>query len=154
MPRFTALLFLLATALALGACTHKAMDSTPEGAVRSWLDAMEAAADDPQSAKEAYAMLGPKAKHNLESRAERASRIQGRHVEGEDMLATGRFGLRFRPESLKATITGDDASVDVYGADPTNQHAVVACHREGEHWKVEPALPEQADLPRRPDAGL
>ncbi len=138
----------------LVACTHKAADATPEGAVRSWLDAMESAADDPQSAKDAYAMLGPKAKHNLEGRAERASRIQGRHVEGEDMLATGRFGLRFRPESMKATITGDDASVDVYGADPSTQHAVVACHREGEHWKVEPALPEQADLPHRPDAGL
>ncbi|CAN5543299.1 hypothetical protein BH09MYX1_BH09MYX1_39240 [soil metagenome] len=138
--------------VALGACTHRAADATPEGAVREWIDKMEAAADEPEAAKAAYQLLGPKAKKNLGERAERASRIQGRHVEGEDMLATGRFGLRFRPQTMKATITGDDAQVDVYGADPS-QHALVSCHREGDHWRVEPSLPDQAELPHRPDGG-
>lgn len=143
----------LALALTLAACSHKPVDATPEGAVRAWIDKMESAADDPEAAKAAYELLGPKAKQNLKDRAERASRIQGRHVDAQDMLATGRFGLRFRPESMKATITGDDATVDVSGPDGT-QHAIVSCHREGEHWRVEPALPDQAELPRRPDAGM
>ena len=146
------LLYLVCAVLA--GCTHKPADATPEGAVREWIDKMEAAADDAESAKAAYEMLGPKAKRNLADRAERASRIQGRHGEAEDMLATGRFGLRFRPESMHATITGDDATVDVVGPDPIAQHAVVSCHREGEHWRVEPELPDQADLPHRPDAGM
>ena len=150
--RLSILAFVLASS-ALAGCSHKPADATPEGAVREWIDKMESAADDPEAAKDAYELLGPKAKQNLAARAERASRIQGRHVDAEDMLATGRFGLRFRPESMKATITGDDASVDVVGADPS-QHAVVSCHREGEHWRVEPALPDQAELPHRPDAGM
>ncbi len=145
--------WLVAFAILTG-CTHKSADATPEGAVREWIDLMEGAADDPTAAKEAFALLGPSAKKNLKDRAERASRIQGRHVEAEDMLATGRFGLRFRPVAMKATITGDDATVDVTGSDPSTQHALVSCHREGEHWRVEPELPEQAELPKRHDGGM
>lgn len=150
MRRIVALAFLLA----LLACRHKEADATPEGAVRAWLDLMEGAAEDPQAAKQAFAMLGPKARHNLEARAERASRILGRHVEPEDMVAWGRFGLRFHPDAMATTITGDDAAVTVTGADPTNQRVVLACHRDGEHWRIEPDLPEQAELPHRPDAGM
>lgn len=143
---------LLLLFLTIAGCTHKSADSTPEGAVREWIERMESAGEDPSSAKAAYELLGPTAKKNLRDRAERASRIQGRHVEAEDMLATGRFGLRFRPVNMRATLHGDDAEVDVEGSDPS-QHAVVSCHREGEHWRVEPALPEQAELPKRPDGG-
>lgn len=147
MRRLLVLLCLL-----LAACSRKAPDATPEGALREWLDHMEASVDDPREAHPAYALLGPQARKNLEDRAERASRVQGRRVDPEDMLATGRFGLRFRPQSMKATITGDDASVEVVGDDPT-ERAVVLCHKEGDVWRVEPVLPALLDLPRRPDGG-
>lgn len=138
--------------LVLAACSRKAPDGTPEGALREWLDHMEASVDDPREAHAAYALLGPQARKNLEDRAERASRVQGRRVDPEDMLATGRFGLRFRPQSMRATITGDDASVEVVGDDPT-ERAVVLCHKEGDAWRVEPVLPPLVELPRRPDGG-
>lgn len=136
----------------LAACSRRAPDATPEGALREWLDHMEASVDDPREAHAAYALLGPQARKNLEDRAERASRVQGRRVDPGDMLATGRFGLRFRPQSMRATITGDDATVEVVGDDPA-ERATVRCRKEGEAWRVEPSLPDLLDLPRRPDGG-
>jgi len=151
--RLRALRRLLVTLLfVMAACSRKAPDATPEGALREWLDHMEASVDDPREAHAAYGLLGPQARKNLEDRAERASRVQGRRVDPEDMLATGRFGLRFRPQTMRATITGNDATVEVTGDDLAD-HAVVQCHKEGDAWRVEPALPDLLELPRRPDGG-
>jgi len=145
-------LLIAVSLLLIAACSRKAADATPEGALREWLDHMEASVDDPREAHAAYGLLGPQARKNLEDRAERASRVQGRRVDPEDMLATGRFGLRFRPQSMQATITGNDATVEVVGDDPA-ERAVVRCHKEGDAWRVEPALPDLLELPRRPDGG-
>jgi hypothetical protein len=115
---------------------------------------METSTEDPRAMREAYALLGPTARANLEERAQRASRVQGSRVEPYQMLAEGRFGLKFRPKSMAVTAQGDRATVDVVGADPVEDRAAVHCAREGPSWRVEPELPEIAAPVRRPDGGL
>jgi hypothetical protein len=138
----------LATALLPG-CSRSAPDATPEGAVRLWLDRMEASTDDPHAMRDAYELLGPVARANLEERARRTSQLQGHHVDPPEMLAEGRFGLRFRPKSMRASVVGDRATVDVLGSDPTTQHASVRCVHEQTGWRVEPELPEPVAAPKR-----
>lgn len=135
------------------ACSRPAPDATPEAAVHLWLERMEASGEDRRAAREAYALLGPKARANLEERAARASKVQGRTVEPHEMLAEGRFGLRFRPKTMTAAIQGSDAVVEVRGSSPETEHATVRCHLEGNGWRIEPGLPEIAPLVRREDGG-
>ncbi len=140
----------LAVALGLGlvslagaGCSRPPLDSTPDGAVKLFLDDMEAAGDDDlQAMRRAFDLLGPAARANLEERARRTSELQGRHVEAWQMLAAGRFGLAFRPKSMRATTVGDRATVEVVGADPQSEHASVVCVHEPGGWRVEPGLPE------------
>jgi hypothetical protein len=134
-------------------CSRPAPDATPEGVVRLWLDRMESSAEDPKATSEAYLLLGPRARSNLEERAERASRGQGRRFEPYEMLAEGRFGLRFRPKMMTSRIDGDTAWVEVKG-DGADEHATVKCAREGAAWRVEPDLPDIVVPNRRSDAGL
>jgi hypothetical protein len=126
----------------LVACSHPAPDSTPEGAVRAFLDVMEGAADDPALARRAYELLGPAARANLGERAHRTSQLQGRQVEPSTMLAAGFFGVAFRPKVMRATVVGDRATVDVFGEDAQHEHATVACVHEPPGWRIEPGLPE------------
>jgi hypothetical protein len=135
--------------LLVSACSRVAPDSTPDGAVRLWLEKMEAAAEDPRAIKDAYALLGPAARANLAERARRTSQLQGRRVEPWQMLADGHFGLRFKPKAMKASTVGDRATVDVTGNDPASEHASVRCVREGGAWRIEPEIPELIVQPRR-----
>jgi hypothetical protein len=160
-------------AAALAACTRAAPDATPEGAVRLWLDRMESATEDPRATRDAYALLGPAARANLEERAQRASRVQGRRVEPFEMLAEGRFGLKFRPKAMVTRIEPaangvERATVEVTGHEPLTEHAIVHCARETEPrepvspgeggregsrgWRVEPELPDVIALPKRGEA--
>lgn len=133
----------LAFAFVLAGCTRAAPDATPDGAVRLFVDRMETSADDPRAMREAYALLGPRARQNLKERAERASRGQGRRYEPWEMLAEGRFGLKFRPKQMTSKIEGDAADVDVRGDAPEDR-ATVHCIREGASWRIELELPERA----------
>ena len=144
---------LLATVLFAGTgCSRAAPDATPEGVVRLWLERMESAAEDSRAMKEAYVLLGPRARANLKERAERASRGQGRRYEAHEMLAEGRFGLRFRPKAMTTKIEGDEAWVEVKGDGP-EERAIVKCTREGEAWRIEPELPDVVAPARRMDGG-
>jgi hypothetical protein len=124
------------------ACSRPPPDSTPDGAVRIFLDEMEAAQDDARETRHAYDMLGPAARANLEERARHTRDLQGRQVEPWDMLASGRFGVAFRPKAMRAKVVGDRASVEVLGADPQNERATVVCVREARGWRIEPELPQ------------
>jgi hypothetical protein len=136
-------LALAAPLLAASACSHPPPDGTPDGAVRLFLDDMEAASDDPRVMKRAYDLLGPAARANLEERAHHASQLQGRQVAPWDMLAAGRFGLAFRPKTMRYTIVGDRATVEVAGADAAQgERASAVCVREAGGWRIEPGLPE------------
>jgi hypothetical protein len=142
VSRASALAFGLAL-LAGPSCSRPPPDSSPDGAVRLFLEDMEAADDDDaQAMRRAYDLLGPAARANLDERARRTSELQGRHVEAWQMLAAGRFGLAFRPKSMRTTTVGDRATVEVVGADPQNEHASVVCVHEPLGWRVEPGLPE------------
>jgi hypothetical protein len=145
-----------AAALALvvaAACSHPAPDATPEAAVRAWLEHMEDSMGSPTEAREAFALLGPKARENLAARSVRASQVEGRRAQAFEMLAEGRFGLRFRPKSLHATVKGTDAVVDVLGDDPGTEHARVTCVKEDGAWRIEPELPDVPPPLRRRDGG-
>lgn len=139
-------------ALVLVACRHPAPDATPEGAVRAWLDRMEASDTDPRALREAYALLSPAAQANLEERAGRASQIEGHRVEPWAMVAEGRFGMRFRPKGMVAQVDGDTATVAVTGEDSRTESARVRCTKvpgPPPGWRVEPELPPVPALPRR-----
>jgi uncharacterized protein YbjT (DUF2867 family) len=131
----------LAIALAVG-CSRPPPDATPDGAARLFLDAMEAAEDDAREMRRAYDLLGPAARANLEERARRTSRLQGRQVKPWDMLAAGRFGVAFRPKTMRSKVVGDRASVEVLGADPQTQRATIVCVQKGGGWRIEPEFPE------------
>jgi hypothetical protein len=120
--------------------------------VRAWLEHMEDSQDDPKEAREAYRLMGPAARANLIERAQRASQMQGRRTEPYELFAAGFFGLKFRPHSMKSTVMGDRATVDVTG-DRGAEHAAVVCVREGSAWRVEPDLPPLAPLSMRGDGG-
>jgi hypothetical protein len=137
-----AILVLASSLAAVGACSRPPPDSTPEGAVRLFLDEMEAAEDDPRVMPRVYGLLGPAARANLEERARHTSLLQGRQVAPWEMLAAGRFGLAFRPKTMRSSWVGDRATVEVFGADPGTEHASVVCVREASAWRVEPAFPE------------
>jgi hypothetical protein len=146
-PRGAVVALAFGLSLFIAGCSRSAPDSTPEGALRLWLERMEASTDDPRAMRDAYALLGPAARENLGVRARRMTTYTGKHAESEDMLAPGRFGLKFRPKSMKSTVAGDSATVDVQGSDPS-EHASVRCVRvtrdvaRGDGWRIEPELPE------------
>jgi len=151
---------LVAALVALGAlgalvtgCSRPAPESTPEGAVRLFVEKMEAGAEDGRMMRDAYQLLGPRARANLKERADRASRGQGRRYEPYEMLAEGRFGLKFRPREMTSRVEGDDAFVDVRG-EGADERAAVHCTREGGAWRVEPELPEVLAPARRADGGI
>src|SRR5215472_8696604 len=139
----------LALFVVLSGCSRSEPDAKPDGVVRLWLDRMEVSTEDPRVAREAYELLGPAARANLEERAHRVAQLQGRHVEPYEMLAEGRFGLRFRPKAMRAIVVGDRATVEVVGNDSQSEHAAVRCVREHGGWRVEPDLPELASSPAR-----
>lgn len=134
---------LLVWLVASASCTRAAQDATPEGAVRAFIEKMESSSEDPRALREAYALLGPRARANLRARADRASRGQGRRYEPWEMLAEDRFAMKFRPKAMSAKIEGDQAIVDVRG-DVAEEGAAVRCAREGIAWRVEPELPDVA----------
>ena len=142
--------FALAVSFAFfaAACSHPQPDATPELALRSWLEHMDAQTTDPQEAKAAYALLGASTRQNLERRAERASQIEGHHVEPYEVLAEGRFALRFRPKRFTTTLSGAQATVEVTGAEPADK-ATIHCVKEGHGWRIELSLPEMVEPPRR-----
>jgi len=143
----------LGLVVALAACSRGAPDGTPDGALRLFLERMEVATEDPRAMSEAYDLLGKSAKKNLEERAERASLVEGKRIAPKDMLATGYFGLRFRPKAMSVHLEGDMATVSVTGSD-AQERAEVVCVKEGTGWRIEPELPPLSLQQHRPvDAG-
>jgi len=140
--RFAVVLGLALSLAPMVACSHAPLDATPDGAVKLFLEDMEAAGDDPRVIKRAYDLLGPVARANLEERAHHTSLLQGRQVAPWEMLAAGLFGLTFRWKTMKPMRVGDRATVEVLGADSVNERASVVCVHEAGGWRVEPGLPE------------
>jgi hypothetical protein len=137
----------------LAACARKPVDITPEGTVRDLLDRIDRIEADPVEARAAYGLLSARTKANLVERARRASTTSGREVPPEEMLAPGRFALRFEPRKMHARIAEGRAVVDVVGIDPETDRAEVPCVLEEGRWRVEIPLPPLPPVEKRPEAG-
>lgn len=133
----------LLLSLSLVSCAGKPADATPEGAVDRFLQACEEAPHDPSAAARAYALLAPGTRKSLETRAQRATAVMGRPMAPEQMLVPGFTPLRFEITKTTTTIEPDGAhaTVDVFGPDPSAQHARVPLEREGDAWRILIALP-------------
>jgi len=143
-----ALLLVLSFALALMGCSRAPPDATPEGAVHLFLDRMDAAASGAVPMSDVYALLGPATRKNLADRATRAGKIQGRRIDPSDMLAPGRYALKFRPKSMTSRTSGDTAIVTVVGYE-ASETAEVTLVRENAAYKVELDLPDVTPLQKR-----
>jgi hypothetical protein len=132
-------------------CSRPPPDATPEGALREWLDRMDAQVTDPKKTKDAYALLDKTTQAKLEKRAERSSRIEGHRIDASEVLAQGRFALRFPPKHFTTTLAGTTATVAVTGAEPADV-ANIKCAKEGAVWRVVLDLPELLELPHRVEA--
>lgn len=151
--RSTAWVFILAAS----ACVRKPADLTPEGAVRELLERIERVEKrmetDPVEARAIYELMSSRTKANLIERARRASTTSGREVPPEEMIAPGRFALRFEPRKWHARIAESRAVVDVTGIDPETDRAEVPCVLEDGRWRIEIPLPPLTPVEKRPEAG-
>jgi hypothetical protein len=151
--RFCTLTAGLLAISALSACQRKPPDITPEGAVRELLDRMDRIETDATEARAVYELLSSPTKHNLIERARRASTTSGREIPPQDMLAPGRFSLRFEPRKMHTRVADDRAVVDVTGIDPETDRAEVPCVLEDGRWRIEIPLPALTPVEKRPEPG-
>lgn len=136
-----------------GGCSRSPPDASPEGTVRELLDRIGRIESNPAEAKVVFELLSSRTRANLTERAHRASTTSGREIPPEQMLAPGRFSLRFEPRQIHTRLLHDRAIVDMIGIDPATDHAEVPCVLEQGRWRVDIPLPPLAPPERRPDAG-
>jgi hypothetical protein len=151
--KYCRLAALLVAMSALPACQRKPPDLTPEGAVRELLDRIERIETDPTEARAVYDLLSLPTRQNLIERARRASTTSGREIPPQDMLAPGRFSLRFEPRKMHTRVADERAVVDVTGIDPETDRAEVPCVLEDGRWRIEIPLPPLAPVEKRPEPG-
>ena len=133
---------IVAVILAGLACSSAPTDETPSGALRLWLAAMDRAGQEPSARREAYALLASPARRRLRERAELATSLAGRDFHPWDMLAEGRYRLRFAPKEpggMRERISGERAVVIVTGSREW-QVAEVPMRLERGKWRVDLAL--------------
>lgn len=128
----------------LGGCG--ARRAAPEDTLGEFLEAMDDSATDVGSLKRAYELLDDGAQSALLVRARKAKTLSGRAHEGWEMLAQGRFRLRFAPApgvGMRAAVKGDSAVVTVRGK-REGQLALVPMVRQEGRWRVALAIPPLA----------
>lgn len=127
--------------IALAHCSSPRADS-PEDTLASWVTAMNASRSDPSTRRRAFELLSQRARDNLSRRAAVAAQLSGREVKPWEMLAPGRFALRFAfdRQQLRARVDGERATVTARG--PRAEVAEVPMVREEGQWRVDLALPE------------
>jgi hypothetical protein len=143
---------LLLIAFALAAC-RRAPEETPESVLTAWVNAMNASRSDIEARRRAYELLSDAARASLADRAARASQLSGRDLQPWEMLAPGRFAMRFAfdPEGLRTRVEGDHATVTARG--PQGDRASVPMVRENGHWHVDLALPSMQTIQSTADGG-
>ena len=142
-------------ALSIGAivssCGAEESDASPAGALARFLEAMDRSTLHEGALKDAYALLDAQAQRELGARAQRATSLTGRSFEAWEMIASGRFRLRFTPSEhgeMRTTLKGESALVEVRSEDGRSR-ASVPLVREFGHWRVRLALPELASVSAR-----
>ncbi len=147
----TLLLLALLALIALG-CRREPED-TPESVLSAWVAAMNASRSDVDARRRAYPLLSARARELLTERAARASQLSGRDLQPWEMLAPGRFAMRFAfdPDGLETRIEGDRATVTARGR--SGERAGVPMVREQGHWRVDLTLPAMEPIEAAGDAG-
>lgn len=132
-----------AALLGASGCHDRLDDSTPSGALRLFVDAMDRSDWDAHALKDAYHLLAPATRAQLVARARRAEELAGRRLKPWELIAQGRFHLRFVPRDrggMVERIHGDHATIVVRGAG-AGERAEVSMVREGRHWRLLLDLP-------------
>ncbi len=123
----------------IAACAPAPSDTTPTGALRMFLRAMENGACPATALEHAFELLHGGARSALEQRARDASALaNGREFAPWEMLAQGRYRVRFAYAeygSMRERIDGDSATVTVVGTDGSSR-ANVPLVREAGRWRV------------------
>jgi hypothetical protein len=117
----------------------QATDDGPTETLNRFLETMDRSNQNDLARKDAYAMLDDTAQAALTERAKRAAAVTGLRFAPWDMLAPGRFRMRFAPaehSGLRATVTGDHAVVHVV-AEGGKERASVPMARQGGRWRVQ-----------------
>lgn len=140
MRLVTVLCFGFAVACCAGCSSSPAAGAqrSPSDVLRQFLAAMDQSASDERALRGAYDLLASPAQKALEARAARVKSLAGQSLEPWQMIAEGRFRLRFSPASrrgMRETIAGDRATVTVTGTGP-DEHAEVPMVRENGQWRV------------------
>lgn len=141
---------LAALALLLVGCQKRPENATPEGAARELMSALEGIAGDPTRSKQALRMLGPVTLKNLETRAARASKVEGRTISSADYLAASRYLPRTRVAKVQSelNVSQDQAALSLLDANGSEVTRLAAA-KVGEVWLLELGLPELPPLPKR-----
>lgn len=150
MRRLLAVLSLAALYACGGAAAN---DETPVAAVRHFLEVMDRSVVDERALQEAYRLLDRQAQAALTERAERASTLAGRRFEPWQMLAQGRFRLRFAPATpggMRERVEGERAFVTVSGS-REGQRAEVPLVREQGRWRIALPIPIMRPAPAPAD---
>lgn len=142
------------------ACSSAPSDTTPEGALSLFLEAMGEAEDDPNARERAYALLARETRQRLASRARLAGALSSRQFQPWEMIVEGRYRLRFRPRESRGfeeRIHGDRAIVIVRG-EGRSERAEVPLVREAGKWRVYLHVPEsepvRGPMSPRVDGGI
>ena len=133
----------LVLSVLLCGCGHADAEETPIATVRHFLEVMDRSAVDESALREAYRLLDTQAQRSLAERADRASSLAGRRYEPYEMLAQGRFRLRFAPTApggMRERIDGTRAFVTVSGGGAGERAEVPLVHEQG-RWRIVLALP-------------
>lgn len=151
--RLVRALLILSLLASLGACTREPDDSTPEGALSMFLDAIERSGQgDPRGLEDAFELIDSESQRRLSDRARSATALGARELEAWEMLVSGRADLRFPPRRgagfrVRPGTTEDSAVVVVSGAEP-DQRAEIPMRLEGSvpghqgGWRVVIAIPD------------
>lgn len=126
--------------LGLG-CGRGGGDHSPSATLTQFLEAMERSSVDSGALREAYGLLDARAREALSHRAQLAQNLAGREFEPWDMLAQGRFRLRFDPTArMRAKVDGDRAVITVESASG-EQSAQIQTVREDGSWRIRLEVP-------------
>ena len=96
---------------------------SPSEVLRQFLAAMDQSASDDRALRVAYELLASPAQKSLEARAARVKTLAGQSLEPWQMLAQGRFRLRFSPASRRGMKGTSCPEEPVSAAGITRQHA-------------------------------
>jgi hypothetical protein len=111
----------------------------PSETLNRFLETMDRSNLNDNARKDAFALLDEGAQAALAERAKRAGLVTGRAFAPWDMLAPGRFRMRFAPaehSGMHATVTGDKAVVHVL-AEGGKEQASVPMARQAGRWRVQ-----------------